>query len=440
MSSRTIVVGAGLSGLTAAYALIRSGMDAVLLERSQRPGGVVRTERRDDFLLEAGPNTVRSTPEIHYLVRELGLSGQMLVANPRAARYLDFRGRLLPLPSSPGAFLTTSLLSPGAKLRLLAEPFRGRRSREDESVFDLFSRRLGPEVAERIVEPFVGGIFAGNSSLLEAAAAFPTLVRWERAHGSFLRGAFLERRARRGEPSAPKGLLSFREGLETLPRALARALGQSLRLATPALGIERRNGNWVVRTPAGDFEGAGLVLAVPAAAASALIRPISAEASDALDGIPHPALAVLHLAWARADLMRPLDGFGHLVVPDPSRRILGAVWSSSLFSNRAPEGYALLTVFLGGARDPEAMGLSDEELAVVAARDLEAERVARGSPRVVMITRWDGAIPQYEKGHLRRIEALASAEAALPGLRFLGSYRGGVSVGDVVRNALTLRA
>ncbi len=437
MSDRTIVVGAGLSGLAAAYALIRAGKDAVLLERSQRPGGVVRTERIDGFLLEAGPNTVRSTRELRYLAGELGLSDQMLLASPAAPRFVDFRGHLHRLPSSPGSFVTSALLSPAAKLRLLAEPFQPRGARDDESVRDFFARRLGREVADRLVEPFVAGIFAGSATRLEAAAAFPTLARWDRAHGSLLRGALLERRARAGEPPAPRGLVSFRDGLETLPRALARALGQTLRPTTPALGLERRGGRWVVRTSAGDFEGAAVLLASPAPAAAELVRPVSAEAADALDAIPHPPLAVLHLAWPQSALTRSLEGFGHLVVPSPERRILGAVWSSSLFPGRAPEGFALLTVFLGGARDPEVLDLPDDELAAVAARDLEAQGVTRGSPRVVMTTRWERSIPQYEAGHRERMAALEKAEAELPGLRFLGSYRGGVSVGDVLRNALT---
>jgi protoporphyrinogen/coproporphyrinogen III oxidase len=437
MSDRTIVVGAGLSGLAAAYALFRAGKDAVVLERSQRPGGVVRTERIDGFLLETGPNTVRSTPELRYLAGELGIADQMLFSSPAAPRFVDFRGRLHRLPSSPGAFVASRLLSPRAKLRLLAEPFQPRGTRDEESVRDFFARRLGNQVADRLVEPFVAGIFAGSASRLEAAAAFPTLVRWDRGHGSLVRGAFLERRARAGEPAAPRGLVSFRDGLETLPRALARALGQSLRPATPALGLERRAGRWVVRTPAGDFEGAAVLLASPASIASDLVRGVSPEAADALDAIPHPPLAVLHLAWETSALARPLEGFGHLVVPDPERRILGAVWSSSLFAGRAPEGFALLTVFLGGARDPEILESSDDELAAIAARDLEAQGVTRGSPRVVMTTRWERSIPQYEAGHRRRMAALDAAEAELTGLRFLGSYRGGVSVGDVLKNALT---
>ncbi|MFY9550440.1 MAG: protoporphyrinogen oxidase, partial [Thermoanaerobaculia bacterium] len=196
MSARTIVVGGGLSGLASAYGLIRSGREAVLLEHSPRPGGVVRTESREEFLLEAGPNTVRPTPELLSLVAELGLSGEIIFSDPRAARFVDFHGRLHRLPASPIGFVGSRLLSPAGKLRLLAEPFQRRSRGGEESVRDFFARRLGPEVAERLVEPFVAGIFAGSAARLSAAAAFPTLARWDREHGSLLRGAVLERRAR----------------------------------------------------------------------------------------------------------------------------------------------------------------------------------------------------------------------------------------------------
>ncbi|HEY4229420.1 MAG TPA: protoporphyrinogen oxidase, partial [Thermoanaerobaculia bacterium] len=175
MSGRTVVVGAGLSGLTAALASVRRGDETVLLEASDRPGGVVRSERQAGFLLELGPNTVRPTPEIAALVRELGLEDEAVYADARLPRYVDFGGALHAVPMSPGGLLSTRLLSPGGKLRLLAEPLiRARRPREedaearegDESVRDFVARRLGPQAAERLVEPFVGGVFAGDARRL----------------------------------------------------------------------------------------------------------------------------------------------------------------------------------------------------------------------------------------------------------------------------------
>ncbi len=441
-TAATVVIGAGLSGLAAAAKRVRAGVETVLLERDARPGGVVRTERRDGFLLETGPNTVRPTGAVMGFVRDLGLEAQVLLSDPKLPRYVDFRGELHALPSSPGSLLSTRLLSAAGKLRLLGEPFRRGGGSPDESVRDFFSRRLGPEIADRIVTPFVGGIFAGDPALLAVADAFPSLARWETEHGSILRGAIREARRNRAQSPAPepkvRGLLSFRDGLETLPLAMARSLGPAFRPSSGALALSPRPGGWRVTTASAEWDAGEVILAAPAAAAAELVRPFAPDAAAALAAIPHPPLAVLHLAWPVDSLARPFCGFGHLVVPDPSRRVLGGVWSSSLFPGRAPEGHVLVTVFLGGARDPGALSLSDVELVGAAARDLEAEGIVRGHPRLVLLTRWPRAIPQYEHGHGARIEALARAESRFPGLRFVGNYRGGISVGDVLASALAV--
>ncbi|HEX4439218.1 MAG TPA: protoporphyrinogen oxidase [Thermoanaerobaculia bacterium] len=437
MSDATAVVGAGLSGLTAARALARAGRPVVVFEESGRPGGAVRSEARGGFLIELGPNTVRPTPELWRLVEELGLARQALFAPASLPRYVELGGRLHALPASPPAFVASRLLSVAGKLRLLSEPLRPRRrANAEESVHAFAARRLGAQVADRMIEPFVGGVYAGSADALEVSAAFPSLARWERERGSILRGALADRRRRPAGPRPPRGLLSFREGLEALPRALATELGDSLRLNAAIRGLKPSKDGWTLETSDGAVDAARVVLAVPAWRAAELVAGFAPEAAAALGAIPHPPLAVLHLAYAAASLPRPLHGFGHLVVPDPARRILGAVWSSSLFTGRAPDGQVLLTVFAGGTRDPDAAGLSDSELAGMAARDLAGAGVASGAPTVVAITRWRRAIPQYTFGHGERIRVLEHAEARWPGLRFAGNYRGGVSVGDVVKSGM----
>ena len=438
MSGPTVVVGAGLSGLAAAWTLSEAGADVLLLESTDRPGGVVRTERTEGFLLELGPNTVRPTRELGALIEKLGLADEVLRADPRAARYVDFEGALHAVPMSPGQLISTRLLSSGAKLRLLGEPFRRAAPVDGESVRDFAARRLGPEIADRLVEPFVAGIFAGNAGRISVSAAFPALDRAERDHGSLVGGILAARRTEPAGPAQPRGLLSFRDGLETLPRALAARLGARLRTGTAVKSLVPRDRGWTLRSNGGDLEAESVVLAVPAPQAAALVGGFAPEAAAALSAIPQPPVVVLHLAWPESALARPLDGFGHLVCNGPGRRILGAVWSSSLFAGRAPEGQVLLTVFMGGARDPGAMKLSDFELTELAARDLVSEGLVRGPARLVQLTRWRQAIPQYEKGHEDRIGELARAEARWPSLHLLGNYRGGVSVGDVVRSGTDL--
>ena len=432
----TAVVGAGLSGLVRARALAARGEKVILFEKSSRPGGVVRSEERDGYLLELGPNTVRPTAELWGLVEALGLESEAMLADPRLPRFVDFGGRLQALPASPLALVSSRLLSTRGKLRVLSEPFVPRGDPSRETVREFFTRRLGPEVAERLVEPFVAGIWAGRSDRLSLAEAFPLLARWESESGSLTRGALAGLRATpKSGRSGKRGLLSFQAGLETLPRRLAETLGASARFGERVESVRRGELGWQLSIAGGDVAVDRLCLATPAPEAARLVAGLDADAAAALSAIPHPPLVVLHVSVAATERLR---GFGHLVVPQPDRRILGAIWSSSIFAGRAPAGRSLLTVFLGGARDPGAIDLADDRLLDVAARDLAAELGIPADFAVVRVTRYARAIPQYDREHRGRMDSLAGAEARLPGLSFLGSYRGGVSVGDVVRTSLAI--
>jgi oxygen-dependent protoporphyrinogen oxidase len=437
--SRSVVIGGGVSGLACAFALAQKGDEVRVLESSARPGGVVRTERQEGYLLELGPNTVRPTPELWSLIEEIGLAGSAVLAPRDLPRFIEFDGKLHGLAPGPGTLFSTRLLSAAGKLRLLGEPFVGRSADPRESVDEFFARRLGPEVAERLVGPFVSGIWAGDARALSAAASFPVLARWEREHGSLLRGA-LASRPPRGTPrsSTPKGLLSFRDGLETLPRTLAERLGERLSLNAPVAALRREGGRFRLETSGGLLEAERVVLAAPAGEAARILKPLAPEAARSLSEVPQPPLTVLHLSWPEAAFASPLRGFGHLVVPEPGRRILGAVWSSCLFSGRAPQGQVLITAFVGGARDPEAAALPEGALLDLAAREVSASLGAMSAPRLVRATRYSRAIPQYDRDHESRMSLLAQAEASLPGLTLIGNYRGGISVGDVVKNALSV--
>lgn len=431
----TAVVGAGLSGLVRARRLVARGQDVVLFEESDRAGGVVRSEKRHGYLLELGPNTVRPTPELWSLVEELGLAEQALFADARLPRYVDFGGRLHPLPASLPAVVGTKLLSTAGKLRVLREPFVPRGDPSAESVHAFFSRRVGGEVAERLVEPFVSGIWAGRSDELAVAHAFPSLARAEKEFGSLTRAGIAGLARPSGKPAPRRGLLSFPSGLEALPRRLAAELGDRVRLRTRVESLRRAGARWALSAGGEEVSVDAVCIATPARDAARLLRDLDPRASAALESVAHPPLVVLHLAWTGSI---PLPGFGHLVVPHPSRRILGAVWSSNLFPGRAPAGSSLLTVFLGGARDPAALDLSDDEILAVAKRDLDAALPPRPDPAPILVTRYPRALPQYGFGHGRLLDEVDRAERAMPGLTLLGSYRGGVSVGDVVRSASNL--
>jgi len=430
----TVVVGGGLSGLVHAHALARAGTDVLVLESAARPGGVVRTIEQDGYLLELGPNTVRPTPALLALARELGIAGEMRFSDPRLPRFVEIGGVLRKIPFG--------VLSPLALLRAAAEPFvRRRGAGPDESAFDFVARRFGPAIAGKLLEPFVSGIYAGDARKLTAADAFPKLVELERKHGSVV-GGFLKSRKKGPAPAEPrpKGLMSFRAGLGTLPEALGAALGARFRANVPVERIERSGEGWRIFASDGDVSARRVVVASPAAAAARIVAAAAPAASRALSEMPAPSVCVAHCAWPRGAFARPPAGFGHLIVPRPGEPVLGAVWSSALFSGRAPEGREMLTFFLGGRRNPDAAKLDDA--AVLAAVDADARRAlgASAPPELLRATRYGAAIPQYEAGHAARIAALAEAEAALPGLRFLGNYRGGISVGDVVENAIIAAA
>jgi oxygen-dependent protoporphyrinogen oxidase len=396
----------------------------------------VHSEERDGYLLELGPNTVRPTAELWGLVEELDLESEAILADPRLPRFVDYGGRLHALPASPAGLISTRLLSGWGKLRLLAEPFAPRGDPSRETVREFFTRRVGPEVAERLVEPFVAGIWGGRSDRLSLAESFPLLARWESESGSLTQGALAALRKRpKGARSGKKGLLSFRAGLETLPRRLAESLGKRARFGTRVESVRHEDGGWKLSLAGEDVAVDRLCLATPAPEAARLVAGVATDAAAALISIPQAPLVVLHLSTPAIETLR---GFGHLVVPQPERRILGAIWSSSVFAGRAPAGRSLFTVFLGGARDPHAIDLPDGDLLAVASRDLAAALDVPTDFAVVRVTRYARAIPQYDRDHRSRLDTLVRAEAELPGLSFLGSYRGGVSVGDVVRSALAI--
>jgi len=426
---RTIVVGAGLSGLVRARTLAAAGEDVLLLERGAEPGGVVRTVEQDGFLLELGPNTVRPTARLIALAGDLGLAGEMVFADPKLPRFIEDGGRLRKIPFPA--------LSPWTLLRAAAEPFLARRpSTGEESAYDFVARRFGGGIAKYALEPFVSGIYAGDARLLSAEAAFPKIVAAEREHGSVVRGLLASRP--KTEPKAaplPKGLLSFRRGLSALPRAIAAGLGERFRSGVEVERIERAGAGWRVIGGGEALSADSVVLAGSARAAARMVAGVAPEASRALAEMAAPSLCVAHCAWPADAFARRLSGFGHLLVPSEEEIVLGAVWTSALFPDRAPAGTVLITYFLGGRRHPGAAARDDA--AIAAAVDADARRAlgARTAPRLVRTTRYDAAIPQYEAGHRARLETLAEAERALPGLAFIGNFRGGISVGDVVDNA-----
>ena len=322
----------------------------------------------------------------------------------------------------------------------------------EESVFAFARRRIGREAAERMVAPFVSGIYAGDAEKISVQAAFPRLWNLEAKYGGLIRGSIAKaREARRAKKAASavldkaaptrRRLVSFNRGMAVLPLRLAAKIGEDLITGIADCGLRIADSGKAVEitfTQSGvaqQMTAEHVIIATPARASASLVAPFSAELSQLLGGIYYPPLAIVYLAYEVAKVTRPLDGFGFLVAPSEGLNILGCVWNSSLFAGRAPRGEALLTVFIGGARNPEAARLPDAELVATAHAELQKVLGIAGEPNVVGITRWERAIPQYNLGHRDRVARIEALLNETPGLHLIGNYLHGVSDGDVIKEA-----
>lgn len=445
-SKRIAVLGGGVTGLAAAHRLTTLGARVRLFEQGPRIGGAIRTERTGGWLVEAGPNSLQdNSPEVSALMKEIGLDAERLEAGPVAKnRYLVRRGRLMPAPLSAGALFSSPLFSLGAKARILSELFRCRRARAgDASLADFARDHFGSEIVDYAVQPIVSGVCAGDPARLSTREAFPKLWAWEKKHGSLLRGQSADARARRASGLAAPEIISFRNGLQALPEALAARLPAGAialncpveRLAPgPGWQVAYRNDG---RQASESFDA--VISALPAPSLARLLIGQSAEKPlAALSRIEHPPVSSLFLGFRRDQVAHPLDGFGVLVPAVERRSILGILFSSSLFSGRAPAGHVALTVMTGGALQPQIARQATSELLASVRPDLEDLLGISGEPAFVRHHFWPQAIPQYQLGHEAHREAMAECERAHTGLFIGGQARDGISIPQCLASGLAL--
>jgi oxygen-dependent protoporphyrinogen oxidase len=450
-----LIVGGGISGLAVAHA---SGLQnrpgtCELWESTDRLGGTIGTDRVDGYSIDWGPNGfLDREPLTLQLVEEIGLKDRLEPANAKSEkRFIAKHGQLHPVPFSPARMISTKLLRPLEKARVFCEPFiRGRRDDGEESVFDFAARRIGRAAAETFVDPMVSGIYGGLARELSLPACFPIMREMELRYGGLVKALIarqLERRRARGNagqpkrksggPAGPGGhLTSFKSGLDVLINRLGARLDPIIRKNRRIVSIRRIEAGWEIADQTGiKVRARNLVLACPAFASAELARDFDRDLSDALNAIPYAPIAVVATGHRREDVGHPLDGFGFLIPRTQGLRTLGSIWTSSIFEERAPEGFVQFRTMLGGAGDPSVMELSDEKLWQTVQRELDPLIGIPRDPTFLRIYRWERGIPQFKTGHRERRARIERLTGAHPGLFVIGNAYYGVGLNDCVKLA-----
>ena len=420
MNSKVIVLGAGISGLTCAYRLHQAAVDTLLLESSKRTGGSINSFQKEGFLLELGPNSYTQKPEIESLTDDLGLR-QALYETPLGdhPRYIFDGKQLREVPTGPLALISTPLLSGRAKLRLLREPFLRKPPGSNESIAEFSRYHFGPEILDLFVAPFVSGIYAGDPEQMSIQSAFPLLYEFAQNKGSLFRGAISHFRKKKkanrasGQPKQKRkrsALCSFRQGLSELTQKLEHQLKDRMQCNIQVDRIELKNsdsnhqssvhlqGRNLMNNESLTWEAQGLVIAAPAWEAAKILITYP-EAARALESIPYYPLIIVHVGIPLESVEFTPKGFGFLVPRNRGTRVLGILWTSSVFPGRAPEGHALMTLFYGGATDPEILNNDDDFFKNMAHEDLQKTMGWTGKHSLFQITRYEKALPGYPLDH-----------------------------------------
>lgn len=444
--ARVIVAGAGISGLTAAYLLHSRGHEVSVFDRDDMPGGRMRSEQLGGFLMEHGANSlIGPAVAAENLVTALDLSGEKVARRPAARRrYLVRDGRPRALPVEPCRFFLSDLFSFAGRLRLLMEPFAAV-CRDDETVAAFARRRLGQEVLDYVMDPLVAGLYAGDPGQLSVSALFPMLKRLECRYGSIILGAIRSRLRPGGEPAAygpgARILFSFRKGIGTLPRAIARRLGGRIFLGHCVESLQRDVGGGfrvsirrgtIVRWVTAD----SVVIALPAYTAASVLGRLDGLTAETLAGIVHPPLAVVFFGYRASAIPHPLDGPGMLMPAVERRGVLGMLFSSSLFPGRAPPDHVAISTFVGGSRQPRLATLKPDELTALVHCEVRQLLGGREAPVVARSRCWQHGLPQPGVDHARRLGRIAEAEREHAGLFLTGNYFAGVSTASCIDQAV----
>ncbi len=429
------IVGAGLTGLTLAFYLKKSGINFQVFEKNDRAGGVIHTHLENGFTFEAGPNSgMLSRPEVAELLKDLDKDCKLEVADETAkSRWIWFKNKWVPLPSGIVSGVTTPLFTFSDKVRLLAEPFRKKGTNPNEFLSELVLRRMGKSFLDYAIDPFILGIYSGDPSQLVTKYAFPKLFRLEQDYGSFIGGAFKKGREPKTDrdKSATKAIFSVKGGLSNLIQAMVKNIGQeNIRLNCKELKFEYKNGKYYTGT--GNKPFTHVVSTTGAYELENLFPFVEKNDFNAVTGVHYSKVVQVALGFKKWEGI-PLHAFGGLVPSVENRRILGILFLSSFFKDKAPGGGALLSVFLGGVRQPGIFELSDSEIKRVVEEELsEMLQLKTFVPDLMKIFRYNHAIPQYGSESELKMKTIAELENKYSGLILAGNIRDGIGIADRV--------
>lgn len=431
-----LIIGSGISGLTSAFWLKKRGYKVCVLEKEKTLGGSIDTLKKDGFLMELGPNTVLdNSPYLREIVRELKIEDDLIYAKKiNKKRYILKDGKLIPLPSNPFNFLTSPIFSLKAKLKILKEPFIGRAEKE-ETISEFTRRRLGEEMLKFAVGPFVSGVYAGDPEKLSVQFATRKIYALERDYGSLIKGAIAKRKG----PSPSKGLFSFKKGLIEIIESMANYV-ENVFIETEAEEIIPQNDKYkVIAKKANEkieYETRGVILTGDAISQWKILKKL--DESCPFNEIKYAGVVILGLALKREEVQHPLDGFGFLVPQIYNKPLLGCLFSSSLFDERAPEGYVLLTCFLGGALHPEVLEWAPVDLIDYTLNELKPILNIKSYAKYYFIKGWEMAIPQYNIGHKKFIDWAEEFQRKFKNIYISGNLLYGISVADCITNSTEL--
>jgi len=449
--NRIAIIGGGISGLAAAHRVLELNQSAqvTILEASDRLGGTIQTEHRDGFLLERGPDAfISEKPQALALAKRLGLESQIIQTNEQYRRSFIVRdGRLRPVPegfqllapSRMWPFLTSDIFSLPGKARMAADlllPRKHTNGSNDESLASFVRRRLGEEALARMAQPMVGGIYTADPETLSLRATLPRFLEMERKHRSLILAMLRQGRDQKSGTSGARYslFLSFERGMQVLTEELTH-INADFRMGTRAVALKFDGVEWRISTDKGEVLKADAVcLAVPAYVAATLLSDVDERLAEKLRAIKYASTATLNFGYRRAAIGHALNGFGFVVPFVEKRSLIACTFSSVKFPGRAPEGHVLLRAFAGGALQPEIFALNEAEMSARVEADLRALLNISDDPRFIQVSKWERSMPQYEVGHLERVEEIENLANELPRLTLAGNAYRGAGIPDCIRS------